>query len=73
LTWVTIMGELSSTIVLYYGPWATMTIQILQEILSADFGPACALSVILVLSVLIPVMIVNKISAPTVEQVTVSQ
>lgn len=73
LTWVTIMGELSSTIVLYYGPWATMTIQILQEILSADFGPACALSVILVLSVLIPVMIVNKISAPTVEQATVSQ
>jgi len=73
LTWVTIMGELSSTIVLYYGPWSTMTIQILQEILSADFGPACALSVILVLSVLIPVLIVNKFSAPRVEQATVSQ
>ncbi len=73
LTWVTIMGELSSSIVLYYGPWSTMTIEILQQILSADFGPACALSVILVLSVLIPVMIINKFSAPRVEQATISQ
>jgi len=73
LTWVMVMGELSSTIVLYYGPWATMTIQIFQAILSGDIGPACAFSVILVISVLIPVLIVNKIASLRVEQTTLSQ
>ena len=73
LTWIMVMGELSSTIVLYYGPWSTITIEIFEAILSGDIGPACAFSVILVISVLIPVLIVNKIASLRVEQTTISQ
>jgi iron(III) transport system permease protein len=34
------MAELSSTTVLYYGPWATMNVEVFQRIDSGDFGPA---------------------------------
>jgi len=48
------MTELSSTIVLYYGPWATMTVEVFQRIGSGDLGPASADATILIVSVLIP-------------------
>jgi iron(III) transport system permease protein len=60
IMWVTILAELSSTIVLYYGPWATMTVQIFQYIGSGDFGPASAYGAILILSVLLPWFFINK-------------
>jgi iron(III) transport system permease protein len=62
IMWVTTLAELSSTIVLYYGPWATMTVEIFQRIGSGDFGPASAYAAILILSVLIPLFILNRIS-----------
>jgi iron(III) transport system permease protein len=40
IMWVTTLAELSTTIVLYYGPWATMTVEVFQRIGSGDFGPA---------------------------------
>ncbi|MBW1971536.1 MAG: iron ABC transporter permease [Deltaproteobacteria bacterium] len=61
LMWVTTLAELSSTIVLYYGPWATMTVEIFQRIGSADFGPASAYATILIISVLIPLFILHKV------------
>ncbi len=61
IMWVTTLAELSSTIVLYYGPWTTMTVQIFQYIGSGDFGPASAYGTILIISVLIPLFILNKI------------
>ena len=60
IMWVTILAELSSTIVLYYGPWATMTVQIFQYIGSGDFGPASAYAAILIVSVLLPLFLINK-------------
>jgi len=60
IMWVTILAELSSTIVLYYGPWATMTVQIFQYIGSGDFGPASAYGAILIISVLLPLFLINK-------------
>ena len=62
IMWVTTLAELSSTIVLYYGPWATMTVEVFQRIGSGDFGPASAYATILILSVLIPLFILNRVS-----------
>jgi iron(III) transport system permease protein len=56
------MTELSSTIVLYYGPWATMTVEVFQRIGSGDLGPASADATILIVSVLIPLFILNRVS-----------
>lgn len=61
IMWVTTLAELSSTIVLYYGPWTTMTVQIFQYIGSGDFGPASAYATILIVSVLIPLFILNRV------------
>ena len=61
LMWVTIIAELSSTIVLYYGPWSTMTVQIYQYISSGDFGPASAYGFILIMSVLVPIFMLNRL------------
>lgn len=61
IMWVTTLAELSSTIVLYYGPWTTMTVEIFQRIGSGDFGPASAYATILIVSVLIPLFILNKV------------
>ncbi|MDR2819961.1 MAG: iron ABC transporter permease [Desulfovibrio sp.] len=60
IMWVTILAELSSTIVLYYGPWSTMTVQIFQYIGSGDFGPASAYGALLILSVLLPLFLLNR-------------
>lgn len=57
-----VVAELSATIVLYYGPWATMTVEIFQRIGSGDFGPASVYATILILSVLIPLFILNRVS-----------
>jgi iron(III) transport system permease protein len=62
IMWVTTLAELSSTIVLYYGPWATMTVEVFQRIGSGDFGPASAYATILIISVLIPLFILNQVS-----------
>ena len=62
IMWVTTLAELSSTIVLYYGPWATMTVEVFQRISSGDFGPASAYATILIVSVLIPLFILNRVS-----------
>lgn len=52
----------STTIVLYYGPWATMTAEIFQRIRSGDFDPASAYATILIIYVLIPLFIRNRVS-----------
>jgi len=60
MMWVTTLAELSSTIILYYGPWTTMTVQIFQYVGSGDFGPASAYGTILILSVLIPLLFLHR-------------
>ncbi len=60
MMWVTTLAELSSTIILYYGPWSTMTVQIFQYVGSGDFGPASAYGTILIVSVLIPLFFLHR-------------
>ncbi len=60
IMWVTTLAELSSTIVLYYGPWSTMTIQIFQYVGSGDFGLASAYGTILIISVLVPLFFLHR-------------
>lgn len=67
LMWITTICELSSTIVLYYGPWATMPIQIFERMSSGEFGVAAAFASMLAISVLIPLLLVNKIFGKTLE------
>ena len=67
LMWVTTMCELSSTVVLYYGPWSTMAIEIYQRMSSGEFGTAAAFSAIMTASVLIPLLIVNKVFGKSIE------
>jgi iron(III) transport system permease protein len=62
IMWVTTLAELSSTIVLYYGPWATMTVEVFQRIGSGDFGPASAYAAILIVSVVAPLFLLNRVS-----------
>ena len=61
IMWVTTLAELSSTIVLYYGPWATMTVEIFQRMGSGEFGPASAYATILIVSVLIPLFFLQRV------------
>ena len=60
IMWVTTLAELSSTIVLYYGPWATMTVEIFQRMGSGEFGPASAYATILIVSVLVPLFFLQR-------------
>ncbi|MCP4404155.1 MAG: iron ABC transporter permease [bacterium] len=61
IMWVTTLAELSSTIILYYGPWATMTVEVFQRMGSGDFGPASAYATILIISVLVPLFFLNRV------------
>lgn len=67
LMWITTMCELSSTVVLYYGPWSTMAIEIYQRMSSGEFGTAAAFSALMTASVLIPLLIINKIFGKSIE------
>lgn len=62
LSWVTTINELSSTIVLYYGATATITVSIYSEVFTSNFGTAAALASILSLSTIISLIIITLIS-----------
>ncbi len=60
LTWVNIASELSSTVILYSGPWATMTVGMFQAMESRNLGVASAFASILVVSVAVPLLFVTR-------------
>jgi iron(III) transport system permease protein len=60
LSWVTIISELSSTIVLQTPGWSTMTVEMYQGIISDDLGKAAAFSSIMIISTVIPLLFVTK-------------
>lgn len=62
LSWITTINELSSSIVLYSGSTATITVTIYSEVFTANFGTAAALASILSLCTIISLIIVSKIS-----------
>lgn len=61
LTWVNIASELSSTVILYSGPWATMTVGMFQAMESRNLGMASAFASILVVSVAVPLFFVTRL------------
>jgi iron(III) transport system permease protein len=56
LTWVTVASELSSTVVLYSGPWRTLTIVMFQALESTGAGTAVAAASVLIAITLVPVL-----------------
>jgi iron(III) transport system permease protein len=61
LTWVTVASELSSTVVLYSGPWATMTVVMFQALESTGAGTASAAATVLIVVTLLPVAFVYRL------------
>lgn len=62
LSWVTTINELSSTIVLYYGATATITVSIYSEVFTSNFGTAAALASILSLTTIVSLIIITILS-----------
>jgi iron(III) transport system permease protein len=60
LSWVTIISELSSTIVLYPPGWSTMIVEMFQGVISDDMGTASAFAAILILSTIIPLLFITR-------------
>jgi iron(III) transport system permease protein len=61
LTWVTVASELSSTVVLYSGPWATMTIVMFQALEGTGAGIASAAATVLIAFTVLPVALVYRL------------
>jgi len=61
LTWVTIASELSSTVVLYSGPWATMTVVMFQALEGTSAGAASAAATLLIVVTVVPLVFVHRI------------
>ena len=64
LSFLQIMTELSSTIILYRPPYVTMPVVIFENTMSsgADFGIAASMGVLLMLFVYVPLLLVNKVT-----------
>ncbi|HOR55773.1 MAG TPA: ABC transporter permease subunit, partial [Flexilinea sp.] len=57
LSWITIINELSSTLMLYTSKTATMSVAILQEINRGGYGTAAALSTILTFTMVVSLLL----------------
>jgi iron(III) transport system permease protein len=61
LSFVTIASELSSTVVLYSGPWTTMTVAMFQALEGTSAGEATAAATVLILFTILPVALVYRL------------
>ena len=61
LSFVTTASELSSTIVLYSGPWTTMTMAMFQALEGTSAGEATAAATILIVFTVLPVALVYRL------------
>jgi iron(III) transport system permease protein len=61
LTWVTVASELSSTVVLYSGPWQTLTVVMFQALEGTGAGLAAATAALLIFFTVIPVSLVYRL------------
>jgi iron(III) transport system permease protein len=57
LSWITIINELSSTLMLYTSKTATMSVAIFQEINRGGYGTAAALSTILTFTMVVSLLL----------------
>lgn len=65
LSWVTVINELSASMLLYVGRTATMSVTVYSQILRTNFGSAAALSTILTASTIVSLLLFFKISGGT--------
>jgi iron(III) transport system permease protein len=61
ISFSTLMGELSTTVILYSAKWKTITVAIVEYLFSATIGPAYALGTILILLVMVAIFLANRI------------
>jgi iron(III) transport system permease protein len=62
LSWVTMISELSTAIILYTGRTKTLTVAIYTEVVRGNYGIAAALSTILTVLTVISLLIFNKVN-----------
>ncbi len=62
LSWITMISELSTAILLYTGRTKTLTIEIYTQIIRGNYGIAAALATILAVLTTISLLVFNKIS-----------
>ncbi|HEX9025262.1 MAG TPA: ABC transporter permease subunit, partial [Clostridium sp.] len=62
LSWITVINELSASIILYTGKTKTMSVAIYCEVIRASYGTAAALSAILTLTTVISLLLFFKLS-----------
>ena len=61
LTFVTVASELSATVVLYSGPWTTMTVAMFQALEGTSVGVAAAAATVLIICTVLPVALVYRL------------
>ena len=61
LAWITTIGELSSSILLYSGPWATTSVAIFTRVFSNHFGTASVLASILIVATAAPLFLMYRL------------
>ena len=62
LSWITMISELSSAILLYTARTRTLTVEIYTQIIRGNYGIAAALATILTLLTVLSLIIFNRIS-----------
>lgn len=62
LSWVTLISELSTAILLYTGKTQTLTVAIYTQIIRGNYGIASAMATVLTVMTLLSLVIFNKIS-----------
>ena len=62
LSWVTMISELSTAIILYTGRTKTLTIAIYTEVIRGNYGTAAALSTILTIRTVVSLLLFNKLN-----------
>lgn len=62
LSWVTMISELSTAIILYTGKTKTLTIAVYTEVIRGNYGTAAALSTILTVLTVISLLVFNKLN-----------
>ena len=62
LSWVTMISELSTAIILYTGRTKTLTVSVYTEVVRGNYGIAAALSTILTALTVVSLLIFNKVN-----------
>jgi len=65
ITFSTLLGELSTTIILYSARWKTMTVAIYEYLIADLLGPASTLGTLLTVVVLASMLLANKLLGRT--------